>query len=308
MYDINLITKVFERDMNKKVRFIHQFENVPNNTVYRIDTDSEAYIFKLYSKSDWPEDGKLLFVERKLTEQSIPHAKIHVYSKGNTDFPNGYLIEECLSGTTADRLPLSPTELVELFGKLGDLVSQIHQISTTNFGYIGTGIANWPHFSEFMYNSFEENTSNLISSKLISRHEIDQIWEEIYHRLKVCDTYPPTLCHGDLSTKNIMVHQDKITLIDWDDAYSLCWIADLASLTFWIKREYGSDADIYRMAFLERYQTSYDMNKFYEIESILHVRYALDLLNCYLDTPQSDSLKTHLNEALEKSGMKVLSF
>jgi len=83
---------------------IKKFENVENNTVYKIETDSKPYIFKIYSSKKWPEDGKLLFVNRKLKEHKIPHAEILAFSHGDINFPNGYLIEECLPGTTADRL------------------------------------------------------------------------------------------------------------------------------------------------------------------------------------------------------------
>ncbi len=305
MYDIDIITKVFEKNIKQSVRSVHRFENVTNNSVYRIDTELHSYIFKIY-KSGWPEDGKLLFVDKKLTEHDIPHAKIFVYNRENADFSNGYLIEECLPGTTVDRLALSKIEIIEIFKKLGDLVSQIHQIKLTGYGYIGGGVADWSKFSEFMYNSFDECTNNLITHNLAERVELETIWREIYQRLKVCDTYPPVLCHTDLSTKNILLNKEKITLIDWDDAHSLCWIADIACLTLWMKQEYGSNAEVYRQVFLDNYKTEYDMNVFYETEDLLHVRYGLDKLNYFIGTPQYDSLKVILRESLEKCGMKVL--
>lgn len=306
MHDIDLITKVFEKNIKQSVCSVLKFENVSNNSVYKIDTKFQSYIFKIY-RSDWPEDGKLLFVEKKLTEYSIPHAKIHVYSRENTDFTHGYLIEECLPGTTADRLGLSKIELIELFEKLGTLVSAIHKIKLTGYGYIGDeGIAAWPKFSEFMYNSFDECTNNLLSHNLVERVGLETIWNDIYQRLKACDTYPPVLCHTDLSAKNILVNEENITLIDWDDAYSLCWIADITCLTLWMKREYGSNAEVYRKAFLDNYKTEHDMDVFYDTEYLLHVRYGLDSLNSFIGTPQYDISKAILRESLEKCGMNVL--
>ena len=75
MDNIDLIIKTFENQMNKKVYSVHKFENVPNNRVFKIETESLPYIFKIYS-SGWPENGKLPFVTRKLAEHKIPHAKI----------------------------------------------------------------------------------------------------------------------------------------------------------------------------------------------------------------------------------------
>jgi Ser/Thr protein kinase RdoA (MazF antagonist) len=290
--------------MKQSVKLVHRFENVTNNSVYRIETQLQSYIFKIY-KSGWPEEGKLLFVDKKLTEHNIPHAKILFYNRENEEFTNGYLIEECLPGITADRLALSKNQTIELFKKLGALVSKIHQIKLTGYGYIGVGVADWSKFSEFMYNSFDENTNNLLTQNLAKRSEIETVWSEIYQRLKVCDKYPPVLCHTDLSTKNILVNEDNITLIDWDDAYSLCWVADIACLTLWMKQEYGSNAEVYRTAFLDNYKTEYDLNVFYETEDLLHVRYGLANLNYFIGTPQYDRSKAILMESLKKCGMKL---
>lgn len=303
-YDIDIITKVFERNMKQSVRSVHRYENVTNNSVYRIDTELQSYIFKIYS-SGWPEDGKLLFIDKKLTDYDIPHAKIFAYNRENKEFTNGYLIEECLPGTTADRLTLSESQTIELFEKLGYLVSQIHQIKLKGYGYIGGGVANWSKFSEFMYNSFDENTNYLLAQNLVKRADIEAIWSEIYQKLKICDKCPPVLCHTDLSTKNILINENSITLIDWDDAYSLCWVADVAHLTFWMKHEYGNNTVVYRKAFLDNYKTEHDMNVFYETEDWLHVRYGLENLNYFIGTPQYDSFKVILMDSLERSGMKL---
>jgi Ser/Thr protein kinase RdoA (MazF antagonist) len=306
IYKIDKIIKVFEKSIEQRVRSVHRYENVTNNSVYRIDTELQSYIFKIY-KSGWPEDGKLLFIEKKLTEHNIPHAKIFVYNRANTEFTNGYLIEECLPGTTADRLALSKNQTIDLFIKLGALVSQIHKIELKGYGYIGGGVADWSKFSDFMYNSFHENTNNLLAQNLIKRDEVETIWSEIYQGLKACDKYPPVLCHTDLSTKNVLINENRLTLIDWDDAYALCWVADIAHLTLWMKHEYGNNAAVYRKAFLDNYKTEHDMKVFYEVEDLLHVRYCLENINYFIGTPQYDSFKTILKDSLEKCGMRLES-
>lgn len=304
MNNINLIKETFENQLNIEVRSVHQFENITNNYVYKIGTDTQPYIFKIY-KSGWPEDKKLLFVDSQLTQYGISHAKIFAYNRDNTDFTNGYLIEECLPGKTADMLVLSKDETITLFGKLGVLVSRLHKIKLTGYGYTGGGIAQWTSFSEFMYDSLKDNTVNLLARHLVDDSELEDVGQAIWERLKGCDKYPSVLCHGDLSTKNVLVNADKIALIDWDDAYSLCWMADVAAMTLWMKREYGDFAEVYRKAFLDSYETEHDMNAFYETEDVLHVRYALDGLNYFIDTPQYDFIKVILKESLEKCGMKV---
>ncbi|NLY89495.1 MAG: hypothetical protein GX085_07760 [Firmicutes bacterium] len=72
MDTIDLITKTFENSMGKEVHSIHKFDNVPNNQVFKIETDSQSYIFKIYAKRDWPENGKLPFVNQKLDDYLAP--------------------------------------------------------------------------------------------------------------------------------------------------------------------------------------------------------------------------------------------
>jgi len=274
------IQKIFETRMGRAVHSIAEFGNVPNNRVFRIEAGPEAYIFKLYAKRDWPEDGKLPFITQKLDEYGIPHARLFAFDRDDANFPNGYLIEECLPGVTADRLSLSADGTVGLFEKLAALMSRVHQIPVTNFGYTSGGTAGWSTFSRFIYDMFDDCTANLGVAYTIHSMPLHEIREMLYMKLKDCDGYPPVICHGDLSTKNMLVHAGELVLIDWDDAQSLCWMADIARLTFWMKLNYDEPtADTCRNTFLDCYETPYDKCAFDGLEDYLHVWYGLDYLN-----------------------------
>jgi thiamine kinase-like enzyme len=308
MFNIDIIKETFEIQMNKKVKSIHKFENIPNNQVYKIDTDFRPYIFKIYS-SGWPEDGKLSFVVHMLDEFKIPHAELLVFNRDDNNFPNGYLIEECLQGITADRLMMSDDDTIKLFEKLAVLVSRVHQIRVKNFGYTGGGVAMWTTFSEFIYDMFNDCTSSLRENDLICTAKLEKIRHELYKKFITCDQFPSVLCHGDLSTKNILVHSDEIVLIDWDDTQSLCWMADIARLTFWMKLNYDDkSADTYRKVFLDRYITEYDKNIFYEMEDALHVWYGLDYLNFSVGNPQYqfENVKAIVQNSLNQCNMEML--
>jgi hypothetical protein len=124
LYDINLIKATFETQIKQEALAIHKYESAWNNSVYKIETESRPYIFKIYTSKGWPEDGKTLFVNRKLREHGIPCAEVFVFSREDENFPNGYLIEECLSGATADTLNLNESETIKIFEKLAVLVSR----------------------------------------------------------------------------------------------------------------------------------------------------------------------------------------
>lgn len=311
MDTIGLITKIFEKSIGKEVYSIQNYNNVLNNQVFKIETKSQPYIFKIYANHGWPEDGKLPFITRKLDEYKIPHAKLFVFNRNNDNFPNGYLIEECLPGVTADRLTLSSDENLRLYEKLAVLVSRVHQIKLKNYGYTGSGTADWTTFSEYIYDMFDDCTSTLREQNVIDALKLNTIREKLRDELKDCDRYPSVICHGDLSTKNIIVHSDKITLIDWDDVQSLCWMADIARLTFWMKLNYDNkSADAYRKAFLDCYETDYDKCAFDELEDALHVWYGLDYLNFSVGTPnyqyQYETVKMLLQKSLTNCGIGAL--
>lgn len=303
MDNIDLIKRTFENQMRKSVDSIHQFENVPNNKVFKVEADCQSYIFKVYTNRNWPEDGKIPFVYQKLTELNIPHAKLFVFNREDENFPNGYLIEECLKGTTADRLTLSEKEIVSLFEKLAALISQVHTIELTNYGYTGGGEpAIWTTFSECMYDILSSNSSGLIANGFIGNEEFKKVSTAIYERLKYCDIFPSVLCHGDLSAKNILVNSNEITLIDWDDVQSLCWLADIARLTLWMKINYDQrTADACRKAFLDAYETKYYKNVFYEMEDTLHVWYGFDYLTFFTEGTVCEKVKTLLQDSRNRS-------
>lgn len=304
MNNISIITRTFEDSIKETVCSIHEFENVPNSQVYKVETETKKYIFKIYAQRDWPEDGKLPYITKKLSENNIAHAKIFDFNRDNEHFPNGYLIEELLPGVTADELDLSFEENIKLYEKLGRLVSQVHKIRLTNYGFIGgKGIADWTTFSEFIYDMFKDTTSILRDKNIFDSLKLTEIREKLYEKLKSIDCYPPVICHGDLSTKNILVNSDDVVLIDWDDAQSLCWIADIARLTFWMKLKYDEKTNYaYRNAFLNAYETEYDKSVYDKFENALHVWYGLDYLNFAAGRDnyksQCESLKAILEEVL----------
>jgi aminoglycoside phosphotransferase (APT) family kinase protein len=304
MYNTGLIRKAFEEQMHIEAYSIQQFEDVPNNKVFRVETAAKSYIFKIYAKRDWPENGKLAFVSRKLGEHKIPHAELFVFNRDDDNFPYGYLIEECLPGATADRLVLSRDETLKLFEKLALLVSRVHRIELTGYGYTGSGIGTYTAFSEFMYDVLKDDAPSLTANGLIEIREFEDINKAICERIKCCDMLPPVLCHGDLSTKNILVDSNEITLIDWDDAHSLCWMADIARMTLWMKITYDSDtADACRKVFLGHYETAHNQNAFMEIEDTLHVWYGLDNLSYYARTLMEEKVKALLRDSRRKCGI-----
>lgn len=308
---IDNVRKTFGDSLGISSCFIHGLDGVSNNRVFIIEAEKKSCIFKIYAQADWPEDGKLPFVAQKLDEYKIAHARLYDSSRENEAFPNGYLIEELLPGITANKLNLTQDENIRLYEKLAAVVSEVHKIRLINYGFIGgNGIADWTSMSDYIYDFFGDSTSCLREKNIIEPVKLNYIRQKLYEEIKACDCYPPVLCHGDLSTSNILVNADDIIIIDWDDAQALCWMADIARLTYWMKLRYDeSSYTAYRNAFLKRYETEYDKSAFDKLENAFHIWFGLDYLNFAagrLDyNKHCEAIKTVLENDLVRAGWTI---
>lgn len=300
---IKQIRKKVEELMNVKVDDIdiQMIESVTNNFVYKIFS-KESYIFKIYKQRTWPEDGKLVFVNNKLIENHIDCAKIIEFNRNDSYFQNGFLIEELLPGVNADHIAFDLKSGNEFYKKLALVVTKIHRIRIENYGYIGSGVAEYTSFIDFMNDKYDEITSDLLKKKLIEKKSLLEIKKSVIDRLRLCENLPPVLNHGDLSTKNVMIDEHgNLTLIDWDDAMSYNWMADIARLTYWMKFKYNDhEYEMYRNTFMENYAEANKYRDYNDMENAFHVWIGLDHLNYYVETPKYEDTMTYFKETIEK--------
>ena len=297
MNTLDIVRQTAEQELNSKVTVI-PFGNMTINQVFRIVTENdERYIFKIYSNSDWPEKGKLLFIDRKLTELGVPHANIVKYGSAEA-FPNGYNIERCMTGTTCDKADLSDRELADIFSKLGAFAGRVHAVKFDKFGYIGNGSPDYASFEEFIGEFFEDISANLVRQKLYDAKSLAAAEEKILNGVKSVRGLSAVLCHGDLSDKNIMLDKaGEICLIDYDDAHALPWVCDAARLVFWMRMNYSrADADRYRTAFLHAYNG--DIQLYETAEDALLAWYGVDMMSFSAGTPAFVPAERIFKEAL----------
>ena len=298
-YSIDIIKSKAENILKENILAVMPFENITNNYVYKLTTEKKQFIFKIY-KHGWPEDGKLLYVNKVLSENNIPCARIVYYCNTDKELSNGFLIEEFLTGIVADKAILSMEQETNLFKKLAAFVGRIHSIKFSKYGYIGSGKPFENTYSGYIFNAFDDNTENLRKKGLFSESELLEVKNKLCSSLKLCDELSPVLCHGDLSKKNVMMQDNgEIILIDYDDVTAIPWVCDVARLTLWMKLNYSLEkASDFRNIFLNNYPIA-DKDIFYATENALHVWECLGYMNFFSDTQMYNKVKIFFLDAWE---------
>lgn len=241
---------------------IGKIRNITNNSVYFFTMAGKRYYLKLYRSKNWPEKGKVLFVYQRLSQNHIRSAELIAYNRDNEMYPNGYLIEREIRGTAADKILLDREQETGLYIKLAELTSAVHNIHIQNYGYIGSGIASHNSMIDFLEDEFEgidDRLKGIISEKLLKKMKA-----KVLDTMHDYEDLPSVLCHGDLSKKNVIMRDDgEISLIDWDDAMALNWMADVSRLTFRMKQNYSNqEYSLFRNVFLDHYGATHRKAQF----------------------------------------------
>lgn len=204
------------------------------NHVYKIVTLKKTYIARVFRYKQWPEPGKLEWIEKQLTKLRVPHAKLIYSSRDNTWFPNGFMILEFIEGLSGTEVIqqglLTETELYRAFGMLA---KKFHGVKIKKFGPVNGGQGLHENFTEMQLNGIRKILNLLTKKKALSTNPHPQVEQLINNTLrKFKKQIQPVLLHGDMSETNAIVSKNKkVILIDWDNARAGFWLADFIELT-----------------------------------------------------------------------------
>lgn len=256
------------------------------NGVYRVAAGGRAYVLKVFRHPDWPEPDKLPWLESKLSDGRIPHARLIHYTREARHLPHGFSLSEFVEGENCKaavrRGRLTPAAY---FGLAGALLKQVHSVGLPLYGYIGGGGGRYEDFVGWLLDCDVKDSLRWVDD---GTRPVETLYPLIERRVEPAlrryeSRFSPALVHGDCNPKNGLLTGDgALVLVDWDEAVGGFWVKDYAGLTYWysyMRWDGGppgdEGADEARAAFFRGYgETGFDRGELREMERALHVAMA----------------------------------
>lgn len=284
------IVNAVEDSLKTNVASFEKIEKGEFNHVYKVITDRGNVIIRVFRSGEWPEEDKPMWIEKRLMEPDVPHAKVLFHTRSNTFFPYGFMITEYIEGENGwDAITNGKVTFEEFHKELSKILEKIHNVKVKKFGLLKGG---------------EGEDINFTKSKLIRLQEewdkakaIEDLDESLFEKAKnivqktlekLNDKFTPVLIHGDAGPDNCVFTPDgKIILVDWDSSKSSIWFEDYSWMMYWGSHisSYGPRDERMRQIFESSSEitkaTDFTREELWELARSLHIIQAMNLLAYY---------------------------
>jgi aminoglycoside phosphotransferase (APT) family kinase protein len=281
--DTNIV-RALEFEMNVHVLGAKKTEGGEFNYSYKITTDKDTLIARVFRERNEPPDGKLEWVEGQLSDHKIPHAKMLYYSRDETFFPYGFMVAEFLEGKDGKRAIMDgDISFADFFDKLAPLLQQIHSITTIGFGEIRNGRGEYNTYYDSKLGLYERIKDRLSPLADIEVDVHERVLQEVLKLQQYEGLFESVLLHGDPPPGNSIVKPDGgIILIDWDNVKCGSWIDEYVGLVtrgaFMWEHELSEEErnKIIQVSFKNHYN-----GVDFDNPNLLEVMKILEILNAY---------------------------
>ncbi len=202
------------------------------NKVYRIKTSKKTVLLRIFRMKDWISKEKIEWMEQKMHEHRIPHAKLLYFSNKDTYFPYGFMVTEFIEGQNcAEAITTGKISFDNFHKKLGTLLRKVHSIKTKDFGDIPVGKEK-QNFLTYTLKKIRKAFKELKPVPNFDKDLQEQVIKSLIKLLKPFESVlKPVLTHGDPSPDNCILTLDgEVVLIDWDTAKADIWVRDYADI------------------------------------------------------------------------------
>jgi aminoglycoside phosphotransferase (APT) family kinase protein len=241
------------------------------NTTFKLIGESRNLFLRLFENNTWPEPTKLTWVDGKLRDFGIPHAKQVFYDRSDKYFPFGLEITDYIEGSDMRKMIEGDQIAYDIYyAKLGEMLSAIHEIKANSYGLVEDGNGTGAEFLDVVWDVYK-NLDIEVCRKYFPQNfkkEALRLTETLLH--DYLESFNPVLVHYDANPQNcIYTKSGQLTLVDWDNALFLPWATDLAVVTYWQQPDesfkkgffhsYKKMACLIKIIYLWRKRSTYSM-------------------------------------------------
>ena len=284
---VSAVSSVLNVNAKKAVKMKHG----EVNHVYKLIAEKEFFLVRVFKNKDWPETGKLLWIDKQLMVHSIPHAKILYYSRSNKFFPFGFMITQFIGGYNGEQaVEKRQLSLAKTYYNIGKILKKVHAIKIKKFGVVNNGSGNYSNFLKWKLDrDVRRRFTELRATKKFTKEIAIKTEKKVRECLSpFAPKFKPVLNHGDPNRGNCIWSTDKRwILIDWDNAISSTWIEDYTDLTFWADFRKNKSFTTNRLRifkknfFLGYGKVEFSRDQLGQIEHGLHIIKCMKLLPYY---------------------------
>ena len=205
------------------------------NHVFKVETDREVIVARVFAKKDFPDCKKLLWIEKKLHENRIDTPRILYCTNGQKPFRYGFMLIEYIEGVSGwNAIREGKILLEDYFVRLGKMLRRIHGIKLTSSAFFK---ATHPIGQ---YQWFKRVVEDLALKMDLPYDIIIHIEDFVIQTLTLFSPrFKNVLCHCDVGPQNQIYTPDgNIILFDWDLAEVGTLFRDL-SVILMDKKEMG---------------------------------------------------------------------
>ncbi len=286
------IKPAVERVLRVRVLGVSKINSGEVNHVYKVQLQKKNVLVRVFRHKDWPEDGKLQWIEKQFRRYGIPHAKMLFYDRSEKRFPNGFMISEFIEGkSAADAIKAGELSTSRFYVEDAKLLEKVHRIKCKKFGYWdGKRLGTKPDFASFYFPRIKRKLDRFKSTKHYDANLAKEVETKVKRLLQPSlKKLKPVLTHGDPGRDNCIWNKEKgLILVDWDNVMSSVWLRDYADLMYW--ESYAaqlSNVPKTRMvdaqrSFLKGYgKIEFSKKEIERITSAIFIMKAVDLLPYY---------------------------
>jgi len=304
------IERAAESVLGTPVLSVERLTHGDINRVYKVESAGRAFVLKIFSHRDWPEEGKLPWVEARLEERAVARARMLHYTRDDRFFPHGFSLSEYVAGANAKQAVrdgrLSPFDYLEMAGAY---LRRVHDIRVPRYGYLGDGSGTEADYVGWVVGwNLKDSVDELAGA-----HGLDVgLYAEAAARVEKAlrrfeRRLSPALVHADATPKNaILTDGGRVLLVDWDEARACPWLHDYTNLSYWysyILHRGGLEArdkEEVRAAFFRGHgEPEFGPDELDALESALHTVQAAGVLAFYFRRGNAEGFG-HTRELLSR--------